>query len=469
MRLLLLILIFSIHTVWAQVSLNYDSIGSWREVDFPLDGKNNTYNEVWGYTKDSLEYAVIGSRKGTHFLNVTDPSNIEQIKFIPGRYSDATHRDYHDFRGYLYMVCDQSHSSVQIVNLNYLPDSISLVYDSDELLNTTHNIFIDTIGEKLYACSVNDSDGTHYDLKIFDLSQSFIPKTLVEYNDRFDDIDAFHDIWVRNDTGIGNNGNTGLFFYDFHLPDTVILFSSLVGYSQKGYNHSGYATEDNRYYYFADENHGKALKALDIRNLEDPTEVDLFNSGRNIDQTIPHNLIVHDTMLYVSYYHEGLQVFNISDPADPVKSGHYHTYTSTLPSIPGEEPEIDYSGYKGAWGVYPFLPSGNILLSDREKGLFVFKLKRKLTAYEKHVGYKAIYPNPFIEYFYITYKFERIVKLKIFDLNGKLLENDVSYVKDKDLTKVIPSVDLSVGIYLLEVEGLTEKFTLKISKKKPIE
>jgi hypothetical protein len=27
----------------------------------------------------------------------------------------------------------------------------------------------------------------------------------------------------------------------------------------------------------------------------------------------------------------------------------------------------------GAWGVYPFLPSGNILVSDIQRGLFIVK------------------------------------------------------------------------------------------------
>ncbi|MEL6924584.1 MAG: T9SS type A sorting domain-containing protein, partial [Bacteroidota bacterium] len=65
--------------------------------------------------------------------------------------------------------------------------------------------------------------------------------------------------------------------------------------------------------------------------------------------------------LYVSYYFDGLRIYNISDPANPVLSSFYNTSNSTHA----------YGKYEGAWGVYPFLPSGNVLVSDMQKGLFI--------------------------------------------------------------------------------------------------
>ena len=36
-------------------------------------------------------------------------------------------------------------------------------------------------------------------------------------------------------------------------------------------------------------------------------------------------------------------------------------------------PDYRYEGLNGCWGAYPYLPSGNILATDIEEGLYVFK------------------------------------------------------------------------------------------------
>ena len=36
-------------------------------------------------------------------------------------------------------------------------------------------------------------------------------------------------------------------------------------------------------------------------------------------------------------------------------------------------PDYQYEGFNGCWGAYPYLPSGNLLATDIEEGLFVFK------------------------------------------------------------------------------------------------
>ncbi len=118
---------------------------------------DNAYNECWGFEVNNTEIAVIGSTEGTHFFNVTDPQNSTEVAFVAGAYtgSGVVHRDYHDYQGYLYIVCDEgwSTSTLQIVDISNLPTSVNVVYDSDNLFNTSHNIFIDTATAKLYACA----------------------------------------------------------------------------------------------------------------------------------------------------------------------------------------------------------------------------------------------------------------------------------------------------------------------------
>ena len=121
---------------------------------------NNAYNEIWGININNSEIAIIGSTSGTHFFDVTNPQNSTEVAFLSAGYTGTgvIHRDYHDFNGFLYIVCDEgSSSTLQIVDISNLPNSINTVYDSNSLFTKAHNIFIDTASAKMYACASNNA------------------------------------------------------------------------------------------------------------------------------------------------------------------------------------------------------------------------------------------------------------------------------------------------------------------------
>jgi choice-of-anchor B domain-containing protein len=142
--------------------------------------------------------------------------------------------------------------------------------------------------------------------------------------------------------------------------ETPQLLGSLTSYTERGYNHSGWLSDDGKYYYMADENHGFRMKTLDVSNLNDIQEVGLFNLPGGTVNQIPHNQFIHCGRLYVSYYYDGLVVYDLADPAHPNPIFHYDTY-----------PQVNDNSYEGAWGVYPSLPSGNVLISDMQTGLYI--------------------------------------------------------------------------------------------------
>ena len=53
-----------------------------------------------GITKDGIEYAIIGSRMGTHIFRVNASNQLVERDFVMGKHtgSDAIHRDYHDYQ-----------------------------------------------------------------------------------------------------------------------------------------------------------------------------------------------------------------------------------------------------------------------------------------------------------------------------------------------------------------------------------
>ena len=84
----------------------------------------------------------------------------------------------------------------------------------------------------------------------------------------------------------------------------------------------------------------------------------------------PHNPFVKGDTLFISYYEDGVQVFDISNPLVPKRIAYYDTYTAQN----GLGYDVPAHDWKGAWGVYPYLPSGCILASDITQGLFTFKV-----------------------------------------------------------------------------------------------
>ena len=84
------------------------------------------------------------------------------------------------------------------------------------------------------------------------------------------------------------------------------------------------------------------------------------NSPNNPNNSV-HNVYVRPgtNLVIISYYVDGTRILDISDPANPVEVGFYDT--SNLIGL-----------YDGNWGTYAYLPSGHIISSDRQTGLYIF-------------------------------------------------------------------------------------------------
>ena len=407
---------------------------------------DNTYNEIWGVQINGAEISIIGSTAGTHFFDVTDPATANQVDFVAGAYtgSDVVHRDYHDYNGYLYIVCDEGNTStLQIIDINNLPNSVSVVYDSNLLFTKSHNIFIDTATAKLYVCAVKHTNPNNFfsAMEVYSLANPVNPSLLYTYND----VGHVHDAYVRNDTAYLNCGGDGFRIVDFHYLDlpggmTPTELASLISYPDAGYNHSGWLNDEGTVYAMLDENHGYDIKLLDVNDFNNITVLSSFNSGVD-SNSMAHNAIIKDALLFVSYYHDGLRVFNIHDPTNPFEVLYYDTY---LPN--------NHSSYKGAWGVYPNLPS-SILISDMQTGLYVFSSALPLSINNLEEVESLVFPNPTEDHFTITNK--NATSLILYDVFGKnILQQNLSS------SKTIERGNLSSGIFfycLKNKEEIIEK------------
>jgi len=421
-------------TLKVNAQLNTNLLYHWE--DTTLVGStayNNTYNEIWGLNINGYEFAVIGSTAGSHIFDITNPTNANEVAFIAGAYTGpgVIHRDYHDYNGYLYIVCDEgSPSTLQIVDISDLPNSVNTVYDSNNLLNRVHNIFIDTATAKLYACATGDA------MEVFSLSNPENPTLIHTYND----VGHVHDAYVINDTAFLNCGNDGLRIMNYsnvvNPGDLPIELASFTSYPDAGYNHSGWLTDDGNIYAMQDENHGYDVKILDVSDFSNITVLSTFNSGVD-PNSMAHNGIIKDNLLYIAYYHDGLRVFDITNPSNPVQVNNYDTY---LPN--------DHISYRGAWGVYPYLESGNVLVSDMQTGLYVFELSNSSTYISENKNSISVFPNPTSYEFIINNYVSN--RLEICDILGKPVMN-YNLVKGMNF---LNRKDLKNGIYILKFYSL---------------
>lgn len=325
----------------------------------------------------------MGSLDSTYFFDVSDPQNIILCDAEAGRAQTNIHRDFKTYRHYCYGVGDEGGGSLQIFDLSYLPDSVHKVYDNDTFTYNTHNIFI--ADGRLYLAQNRDNkhSSRRVPMRILSLEDpenpTFLFDLIAPYVDGEPMFYEVHDVFVRNDTAFCSAGDDGMYFYYYRDSATVtnssggdsVIFSpnmELVGgkirYSGNGYNHSSALTNDGKYLFFTDENPGAKLKVLSLIKGDNWKIVKQF--GVKSDQgSTAHNPFVLNDLLYVSYYHEGVVVYDIADPTNPQRIAQYDTYPENT----------NFDGLYGCWGVYPYFPSGNIIASDQLHGLFVFSLK----------------------------------------------------------------------------------------------
>jgi choice-of-anchor B domain-containing protein len=438
----------------AQHSNNVHLLCNWFDTtNAPANGMGQHWNDVWGFTVKGKEYAVIGGTAGAHIIDI---DACQERAFIATPLTrNAIHRDFKTYKHYLYCVADEGLGSAMLVyDISYLPDSVKLVWISDrDTLNRAHNIFIDTARARLYCASPKGLLAGDHPLSVYSLENPEAPSFICN----IDAFDKTHDLYVRNDTAWCSNSNSGYLVLDMSgLPNYRIL-GGLTTYPFKGYNHSSWMGYDY-IGVMADETFGMPLKVIDARN---PSVINVLStfSPRPLDTTcIPHNPYLLGHYAFVSYYLDGLQIYDLSDPRNPVRAGYYDTY-------PGD----DVQGYAGAWGCYPYLPSKRILVSDMQTGLYVFDVNDILYANEirKQAGIQ-IFPNPVGNKLSIRFPYgiNGSFDYFVYSASGAVVMHTGIYLpQGNQRADLSLPTDLAPGLYLLRAVGDGQSFTARFIKR----
>lgn len=371
-----------------QIKKNIELLDKWKCDTIITNSSSVRYSGCYGFTKENQEYGVIGTTEGAYFFQVTDNDSLKYIDFVQGAFvsSQCYTREYRAFGNYIYAIGDEGQSSLQIIDISYLPDSVMLAASlQGPNFGRIHNIFIDSTQQLLYACMVtpieNGVDFPMVPLRVFSLIDPLNPTLLYSGMDQVYEV---HDLYVRNNIAILNCGYEGIQIYDFSNPSQPSFVNNLSIYNYQGYNHQGWLTPNGKTYVFADETPGLPIKKCEV--LDDFTMIPRYFFGTEnvpLDKT-PHNIQCTDSFAFVAYYLDGLRIYNI-ESGKPFEVAYYDTY---------EEPSNEYFSMWGAWGIHLLSNSKRILVSDRKNGFFLLKFDQTLfPLIESDVAFQ-LYPNP---------------------------------------------------------------------------
>ncbi len=363
-----------------------------------FSSKPNAANDIWGHVDLNTgdEYALIGLRNGVAVVNVTDPENPEEVGTISGLNSswrDIKVYQYFDssinaWQAYAYATVDSATDYVTIINLNQLPNSVSLV-EKNRVVTKAHNVYITNVDHtlnialpgltpSLQLIGSNKFGGAFHSYSLN------TPATLTALTKSYFGSGYTHDgaslniTDSRKESQCNTRGDSCTVFIDFNEKEmklwniTDASATTLLGTGEYNdvaksnqYVHSGWGTEDKQHIFLHDEFDEKdgglnsTVRIFSIADLNNPTQVGQWTGPT---RAIDHNGFTRGNRYYMSNYERGLTVLDITDPTNPVEVGFFDTYT------PSNNP-----GFNGAWGTYPFLPSGNILVSDIGSGLYILK------------------------------------------------------------------------------------------------
>lgn len=314
------------------------------------------FSGCWGYVApDGREYAILGTYTGTAIIDITDSANVREVVHISG--PSSIWREMRTWGTYAYVVSEGG-GGTQIIDLSQLPDTAwrvtSFTYTSGTN-NTSRAHTIEIFDGYMYlnGCA-NWSPGG---IVMFNLNNPIAPAFEGVYTQRY-----IHDSYIRNDTifGAAIYSGGGVDIIDARVKSSPTVIARIT-YTGSG-THNTWVTKDRRYVISTDEigSTQKNLKFWDLAGLPIPPASPSATYTYN-PTDIVHNVTVRGNYAYVAWYTAGLVVVNVTNPISPQTVGWYDTYPGTSGS------------YNGVWAVYPYFPSGKIIVSDMQTGLYIFR------------------------------------------------------------------------------------------------
>lgn len=352
-----LLILFTLLSFIGFGQLNMTELG-WLDVN---SAHSTELNDIWAYVdEEGNEYALVGAQDGVSIVDITDPTSPVEVFWVDGL--NSIWRDLKTWGDYAYITTEAT-EGLMIIDLSGLPGDTDLPVSfyhgpEDSEWESAHNLYQDD--GYVYIFGANRDEGG---VIILDVATD--PLNPIEVG-VFDNWYA-HDGYVVNDTGYFGHIYEG-FFSIVDLTDKTdpVLLGTFS--TPSSFTHNIWVSEDGNYAFTTDEKTNGFIASFEI---SDPSSIifkDRIQSSPGLG-IVPHNSFVKDNYLYTSYYTDGVVVHDITHPHNMVEVGNFDT-------TPLQNKNTD-----GCWGVYPYLPSGNLIATDKLEGMFVLGFEENQGSY----------------------------------------------------------------------------------------
>ena len=346
----------------------------------PLSTLNATEgNDSWGWTDATTEkeYALMATDANVAFVDITDTSNPIYLGNLPTATTNSSWRDVKVYNNHAFIVSEAPAHGMQVFDLTRLRNVANPpeTFDADTHFTgfgSAHNIVINEDNGYAYIVGTTRA-GTYGGGPLFiNIQNPLAPVAeggfgsggyshdaqVVTYNGPDTD-------YANREILIGSNENEVVIVdvTDKANPTPI----STISYSNVRYAHQGWFTDDMNYFILGDELDEQRIGintrtlVFDFSDLDNPA-LHMTYSGGTL--AIDHNGYVNGNTFYLANYRAGVRMINISQIENGIMTeiGFFDTY-----------PQNDSANFDGVWNVYPYFPSGNIILSDINSGLFVIR------------------------------------------------------------------------------------------------
>ncbi|WP_299533853.1 choice-of-anchor B family protein [Ulvibacterium sp.] len=353
----------------------YDLLGRIPLSDFGA----SSGNDIWGWTDSSTarEYALMGLDNGTAFVDISDTENLVYLGKLPTATVASNWRDIKVYHDHAYIVSEANGHGMQVFDLTRLRNVTDppQTFDEDALyigFGNAHNVVVNEDTGFVYPVGTARDDAFNGGAHFVDVQDPKSPVSAGGYGAN----GYSHDAQVVTYTG-PDLDYTGREIYVGSNEDIIIIADvtdkanpfeiATIQYSNIGYTHQGWFTEDQSYFILGDEtdeiSFGFQSRTLifDFTDLDQPV---LHHTYLGPTSATDHNGYVKGNQFFLANYTAGIRVLDISDIANRniIEEGFFDSY-----------PENDTPGFEGVWSVYPYFESGKIVISDINSGLFVLE------------------------------------------------------------------------------------------------
>jgi len=361
-------------------------------------------NDIWGWSKDGRDFAIMGCTNGVSYVEITDNVKPVVIGVTKTASVSSTWRDMKVFNDYVFIVSEARAHGMQVVDLTRLLTQAAPGPNNLLPADTTYTQMMGTVSQQsTHNIAINEETGFAYlvgcktcsgGLLMVDIST---PKNPV-YAGCFSGDGYTHDTQCVNYTQGPDRRFTNREICFALNEDTLTIVDvtnkanpvqlSRVPYYGARYTHQGWLTLDQRYLLVDDEldemyktydNTGRTVTYVwDVSDLGEPRDIKQFLSPV---VSIDHNQYTEDVYTYQANYASGLRIWNRMTGKDIASD----SWTPTLVGFFDVHPDSDVADFYGAWSVYPYFTSAanrnTIIVSSIEKGLFVLNFDKA-----KHVA-----------------------------------------------------------------------------------